>query len=168
MSPVKDEGNPRINIKSEVEYEPECFELVNFKTTDPIIVKSEPDEHDNTKNEPNNSNNIKIERNLESILNYDPLAENIEDAQLNELVIKSIETDHSTQAISNKERSTIKMPRKVKDPLGTPKHKKITKKQYLIADEKDPLDTSQASCHICQAEAPGQLFYGGICCYSCR
>ena len=87
---------------------------------------------------------------------------------MNKLVMKSIETDHLAQEISNQDRSIIKTPQKVKDPLEASKHRKITKKQPPKADEKDPLDTSQASCHICQAEAPGQLFYGGICCYSCR
>jgi len=36
-----------------------------------------------------------------------------------------------------------------------------------VVTERDPLEST--SCHVCQAEAPGQLFYGGgLCCYSCR
>lgn len=45
------------------------------------------------------------------------------------------------------------------------------KKKFSIRKtEKDPLDTTshQVLCKVCQAEAPGQVFYGGMCCYSCR
>ena len=45
---------------------------------------------------------------------------------------------------------------------------KSTKIQCTEVTEKDPLDTSQPCCHVCQAEAPGKKFYGGICCCSCR
>ena len=45
------------------------------------------------------------------------------------------------------------------------KSKKI---QSTEVTEKDPLDTSEPCCHICQAEATGKQFYGGVCCFSCR
>ena len=45
---------------------------------------------------------------------------------------------------------------------------KSSKMQSTKVTEKDPLDTSQPCCHVCQAEAPGKKFYGGICCCSCR
>ena len=40
--------------------------------------------------------------------------------------------------------------------------------QSTEVNERDPLDISQSCCHICEEEAPGLQFYGGICCYSCR
>ena len=36
--------------------------------------------------------------------------------------------------------------------IHTSKHRKGTKKQPPKADERDPIDTSQASCHICFME----------------
>ena len=45
---------------------------------------------------------------------------------------------------------------------------KDTTIQATEVKERDPLDLSQTCCQICEAEAPGLHFYGGICCYSCR
>ena len=35
--------------------------------------------------------------------------------------------------------------------------------QSTEVTEKDTLDTSDPCCHICQAEATGKQFYGGVC-----
>ena len=147
-SSVNMEGNPMnieagYSVKLEVKCEPQDFEPIDYETKDHGFIKSEPG--------------------VDSMLNYDPLAEHIEDVQMNEVVIKTVEADHMTQEISNEVSKTTKPAQKVRDPLETSEPNKGT------INEKDPLDTvSQACCHICQAEAPGMLFYGGLCCYSCR
>ena len=48
----------------------------------------------------------KIEPGVDSILSYDPLAENIEDVQMKELMIKTVEADLKTQEISNEVNKT--------------------------------------------------------------
>ena len=162
-SSVNKEGNPMnieagYPVKLEVKCEPPDFEPIDYETKDHEFIKSEPVEHDE-----------KIEPGVDSILNYDPLAENIEDVQMNEVVINTVEADHMTQEISNEVSKTTKPEQKVRDPLETSQPNQGTINPSPNANEKDPLDTvSQACCHICQAEAPGMLFYGGICCYSCR
>ena len=110
----------------------------------------------------------KIEPGVDSILEYDPLAENIEVVQMKELMIKTVEADLKTQEISNEVSKTWKTGQKVRDPLETSQPTKSTKKQFTKASEKDPLGKSQACCHICQAETPGLMLNGDICCYSCR
>ena len=158
-SSVNMEGNPMnieagYSVKLEVKCEPQDFEPIDSETKNHGFIKSEPVEHDE-----------KI--GVDSILNYDPLAEHIEDVQMNEVVIKTVEADHMTQEISNEVSKTTKPEQK--DPLDTSQPSKSTEKPSPRANEKDPLATvSQACCHICQAEAPGMLFYGGLCCYSCR
>jgi hypothetical protein len=143
-------------VKLEVKCEPLDFEQ------DHTFIKSEPIEHDDIINEPN----AKIELGVDSILHYNPLAENIEDVQMTELLNKTVEGDHKTKEKSNEVEKTRK-PVQI-DPLDTSIPQKSTKKASPKVNEKDPLGTSQAYCHICQAEAPGLIFYGGLCCYSCR
>ena len=161
-SSVNKEGNPMnieagYSVKLEVKCEPQDFEPIDYETKDHGFIKSEPVEHDE-----------KIEPGVDSILNYDPLAENIEDVQMTELLNKTVDGDQKTQEKSNEVEKTTKPAREVKDPLGTSQPNKSTEIPSPKVNEKDPLDTSQACCHICQAEAPGLIFYGGLCCYSCR
>ena len=44
----------------------------------------------------------------------------------------------------------------------------MTKKTSSNLNETDPLDKFRVSCHICQAEAPRQLFHAEFCCLACR
>ena len=53
----------------------------------------------------------------------------------------------------------------IHDEYDPDQSKKI---QSTEVTEKDLLDIFQPCCHICQAEATGKQFYGGVCCFSCR
>ena len=90
-----------------------------------------------------------------NILVYDPLAGN--SYVLQNLILNSVDTCEQNVLVYKPQEE---MPSEISG-----------KKSSVKNAEKDPLDTStvnQVLCKVCQAECPGQVFYGGICCYSCR
>jgi len=75
--------------------------------------------------------------------------------------------EHNNVDINKEQQEHITSDTDVKDALIEDVAKE-TIVQSTDVNERDPLDISQSTCQICQAEAHGPKFYRGICCYSCR
>ena len=127
-----------------------------LKTFEPELnIKIERKEHDIENREAFNYENKNYP--IKSELIEDPLAleyptenkvkiEPIMGFDSEELLIKSIETVEPNYEICAESAEKIS----------------------LKLEEEDPLNLRQPCCSICQDEAPSQLSYGGLCCYSCK
>jgi hypothetical protein len=112
--------------------------------------------------------------NLFDITEHEPdqvlwVLENKEDLQTTDLgIVKSEfldQDDHKSEEFNDVNRNTEMT---VHNPSGVEDDDKDAIIKATEVNDKDPLEISQPCCQICQAEAPGLQFYGGICCYSCK